>query len=145
MYIIQNFGERVSELLFEKNLTCEKFSKDVCIDRSVIYRYLRKQSLPSTKNLIAIADYFNCSADFLLGFTSNNLAVTFKPAPPFDKSFRKILSEKHLTRYRLRGDNNFAKQSIDDWFNGKKLPSVDNLVKLSKYFDCSIDYLLGRE
>lgn len=27
---------------------------------------------------------------------------------------------------------------------GKKIPTVNNLVKIADYLDCSVDYLLGR-
>ena len=35
--------------------------------------------------------------------------------------------------------------SVYSWKNGKRVPNLDNLLKLSKFFDCSVDYLLGRE
>lgn len=146
MDILTNFGERIAELILENNLTPESFSENVNIDRSVIYKYLRKECLPSMKNLIVIADRFGYSTDFLLGLKSNDgLNLNFKCAPPFDESFKKILGENKLSRYRFRTKNKFAKQSIDDWFNGKREPSVDNLVKIADYFECTVDYLLGRE
>lgn len=145
MDILSDFGENLAELIFENNLTPDSFSKAVNIDRSVIYKYLRKECLPTLKNLIVIADYFHCSADFLLGLIPDNSGINYKAAPPFSQSFRKILNDKNLSRYRFRIENDFAKQSIDDWFNGKRIPSVDNVVLMSKYFKCSVDYLLGRE
>ena len=33
--------------------------------------------------------------------------------------------------------------SISDWENGKKLPLVDKLFKLAKFFNVSTDYLVG--
>lgn len=145
MNILSKFGETVAELIAEKNLTPDSFSKAVKIDRSVVYKYLRKECIPTLQNLIAIADYFQCSADFLLGLITENPAAAYKNAEPFCLRFKQLLSENHLSRYRFRTNNSFAKQSIDDWYNGKRTPSVDNAVLIAKYFNCTLDYLLGRE
>lgn len=145
MDILSNFGETLNELIFDNNLTAETFSQAINIDRSVIYKYLRKETLPSLQNLIAIADYFACSTDCLVGLTHNNAVATFKKAPPFSLRFKEILDEHKLTRYGLRKQTKFAKQSIDDWFNGTRNPSVENAVLLARHFDISLDNLLGRE
>ena len=34
--------------------------------------------------------------------------------------------------------------NISRWKNGISLPSIENLIKLTKLFDCSIDYVCGR-
>lgn len=145
MDILSNFAENFFELMFDKHLTPELLSTAVKIDRSLIYRYLRKEILPTLPNAIAIADYFQCSLDFLLGLSPDNPITTYQPAPPFSQRFKEILKEKNLTRYRLYHETNFAKQSIDDWFHGKRIPSLGNVVLLANYFHCSVDYLLGRE
>lgn len=33
--------------------------------------------------------------------------------------------------------------SISNWETGKNVPSIDMLITISRYFDCSLDYLLG--
>ena len=57
----------------------------------------------------------------------------------------KILKEKKFSRHKLKKELPFSKQSIDDWFFGVRIPSLENLIILAKYFDCSMDYLVGRE
>ena len=34
-------------------------------------------------------------------------------------------------------------RTINAWTNKKTTPSIDNLMRLAKHFDCSIDYLVG--
>lgn len=34
--------------------------------------------------------------------------------------------------------------NISDWKSGKSAPTLDNLKAIADYFDCSVDYLLGR-
>ncbi len=37
-----------------------------------------------------------------------------------------------------------ANGSIGKWKSGAYKPSLDYLVKLANYFDCTLDYLVGR-
>lgn len=34
--------------------------------------------------------------------------------------------------------------NISDWKSGRSKPNAETLVKIADYFDCSVDYLLGR-
>lgn len=145
MEIIFNFSETLAELIADNQLTPELFAKAINIDRSVIYKYLRKECMPSVQNLIVIADYFKCSTDFLLGLTPENATCSFKTAAPFAERFKTLLKIKGKTRYSLHKEERFAKQSLIDWYYGKRVPNVDNIIKLAKCFDCSVDFLLGRE
>ncbi len=144
MDILSNFGETFSELIFDNKTTPEKLAQAIGIDRSVIYRYLRKQCLPSLSNVAAVADYFGCSVDFLLGLTDNGDKV-YSASGNFAQRFRQLLENKNLTRYAFCKSNSFAEQSVDDWYHGKRMPNVQNAILIAKFFDCSLDFLLGRE
>jgi transcriptional regulator with XRE-family HTH domain len=150
MDVALNFGENISALIFDRGMNVERFSKEVNIDSSVIYKYQRRQSLPSLTNFIVIADYFGCSADGLLGNLSDYPTGGFKPAKNFSERLNQLLEEKGIKRYGLRKKAkekgySFAKQSLDDWVHGTRIPSVINAVALAECLDVSLDYLLGRE
>lgn len=143
--ILTAFSDTLCELILENNLTAETLSKAVNIDRSVIYRYQRKNSAPSLINAVKIADYFNCSLEYLFGRTTTNPQILFKSLPPFSEQFKKLLNENNLTRYKLCKATQFAEQSVDDWYHGKRIPSMQNISELAKFFNCSLDYIVGRE
>ncbi|MDE7306773.1 MAG: helix-turn-helix domain-containing protein [Clostridia bacterium] len=145
MDILSNFAENLSELIFDNNLTPKDFSKDINIVESVTYRYLRKVCLPSLQNAVNIADYFKCSTDYLFGLTESNEKAEFKKAPPFNQRFKEMLNKNKLSRYAFRKVTHFAQQSVDDWYHGTRTPSVQNAILIAKYFDCTLDFLIGRE
>lgn len=150
MDILSNFGENFSELLSDNKIDAKEFAEITKIDRSVIYKYKRKEILPTLPNLIIICDYFHCSADFILGLIPENPQTSFKQAPPFSLRFKELLDKEHLTRYKfmkkIREQKiKLAKQTVDDWFNGKRYPTVDSAVLLASYFKCSLDFVIGRE
>ena len=58
----------------------------------------------------------------------------------------KIRKLKHLNQQKVAMDLNISRESLSYYENGKRSPDVDMLIRLSDYFNVSIDYLInGRE
>lgn len=150
MDYLSNFGENLSILIDDSHLTPLLFAEKVQIDCSLIYRYMRKEILPTVPNLLLICDFFSCSVDAVLGLAAENSEITYKKSLPFSSRFQFMLKEKNLTRYKFLKESKkrefrFARQSVDDWFHGKRYPTIDNAIELAKYFDCTLDHLFGRD
>lgn len=54
----------------------------------------------------------------------------------------KLLEERGKSKY-LSEKTGISTGNISDWKSGRSVPSADALVKISKTFNCSVDYLLG--
>lgn len=63
----------------------------------------------------------------------------------FDVFFGKILQIKKISAYKLAKDTGISQGLMNEYKNGVKIPTVQNLTKIADYLDCSIDYLLGRD
>jgi len=50
-----------------------------------------------------------------------------------------------LSQDELAKEVGLSKNTVYNYENGKRLPDADALIKLSDYFNVSVDYLLGRE
>lgn len=61
----------------------------------------------------------------------------------FKYRLRDLRREKNLTGTELGKIFNLKKTTISSWENGKSYPEVETLLKLAKYFDVSLDYLMG--
>lgn len=61
------FGDIFKELRLEKKLSQEKIAEDLEISQPLIAKWESHQSTPSPEMLDYIADYFNVSADYLIG------------------------------------------------------------------------------
>lgn len=145
MDILSNFSETLSELILMHNLNSTKLSKQLNIDRSTLTKYLAKRSFPKLTYAITIADYFGCSLDYLFGLTNEYNKKTYLPCPPFYQVFQETLKSHNCTQYRLYTDLNFNDKSVIAWYKGKSIPAMDNLIKISEYFECSLDELVGRK
>lgn len=60
-------AERLQSLLKEEGITAYKLSKDLGISKSVVKYWIDGKTTPNADYIIALADYFNICADYLLG------------------------------------------------------------------------------
>lgn len=59
---------------------------------------------------------------------------------------REIRCRKHLNQQKVALDLNISREALSYYENGKRSPSTEMLVRLSQYFNVSIDYLItGKE
>lgn len=142
---MSEFGERLGELLFEKRLNEKQFAEKLGICVSSVSVYLQGKSMPTVASLVKMADYFNCSTDFLLGREEENKSVKFRPCPPFSEQLLFLKKHFKCSAYQIYHNTNIAKSSYYEWLSGESQPLLDNIIKLAEHFDCSVDFILGRE
>lgn len=74
--IVSNImGERISYLRYEKNLTRDQLCKIIGVSKRTIVAYEQGTREPSIKTLRALIEYFNVSADYILGYTNKPLRL----------------------------------------------------------------------
>lgn len=62
----------------------------------------------------------------------------------FGTILKKIRQDNNLTQEELAKKINTSRSNIANYENNKNMPSVDVLEKISKVFNCSTDYLMGK-
>ena len=113
-------------------------------NKSLVYKWIKDDNLPTISNLCKLADHFNISIDYLLGRTDDYDEITGYYSTTFHVRFEEILKKKNITKYKLFKDLNFSKGLQYSWFTLKKIPSTENLIKIADYLGVSIDFLIGR-
>lgn len=145
MLNLSKLSENLQELMQEHDLNQSTLADRLGTGRTKLSDILNAKNAPRYKTLIALIEYFHCSADFLLGLSEYpREEIRYKPVPPFSRSLRNILNETDTTQYRFIRQTKISWSVLYNWLNGKTFPSVDNLVKIAGYFGCSVDSLLGR-
>ena len=145
MNVLESFVENLNELLFDKQMTIKDLCEELDITLSQVYSYLKKESVPYITTIVKIADYFSCSIDYFLGLAPYLVDDKLNYTPPFSVAFAQTLEERNISRYQLNKETKIANSAIDYWYHGKRVPTLDSVLKLTKYFNCTIDKLLRRE
>lgn len=53
-----------------------------------------------------------------------------------------IRQQKNINQLRIATEIGVSQETISQYENGLSFPSATNLIKLSKFLNCSVDYLL---
>ena len=89
----------LKKLRESRNLTQIKLSVEVAVSQELISAYELEKNKPIVENLLKLANYFNCSTDYLLDRTDN---------PLINKSLNKkeIESNNILNKYESLSSEN---------------------------------------
>ena len=63
----------------------------------------------------------------------------------FSEILKSLRMERKIGQVELAKIINVSKGAISLWENGKREPTLSSLVALAKYFNVSLDYLVGLE
>lgn len=139
------FGERLGELMFQKNnVTSDQLGEAVGFGGSTIRLWREGKSSTLLSNAIVLADFFSCSLDFLFGRSDE--IIDFIPKQPLGiySGLKKIMKERKLSWYAVVKDAKIAKSNLYDWRDGRD-PLMPTVIILADYLEVTLDYLVGRE
>ena len=63
----------------------------------------------------------------------------------FKDILKNLRNEYAVGQVQLAKSVGLSKGVISLWENGKREPTMSSLILLADFFNCSIDYLVGRE
>ena len=61
----------------------------------------------------------------------------------FKERLKTLIQERNCTYTNIEKETGIKHYTISSYINGNVEPDVDSLIKLSKYFQVSSDYLIG--
>lgn len=146
MFQLSKFAEQLAELMNEQQCTQAMVAEAIQTSRSNFSLYLNAKHAPNYENFIRLIEYFNCSADYLIGTTDYpNQDNNYKKVGNFATRLRTVLKEENYTQYSFIKKSKISWSVFSYWLKGKSLPSLDNLLKIAQTMEISLDRLLGRE
>lgn len=104
MYISTNISDKIKQLCKSKGVSVKKMLEDVGLGFNMIS--CMKTSMPKADNLAKIADYLDCSVDYLLGRTTD---------PESHKQKGPVLMVDNEPRYLVRRagrDGSFSEEYL---------------------------------
>lgn len=137
------FIEVLKELMIERNVDIKELSEKTSIHLSSLYFYFKNDTIPDVECAKKLSEYFNCSINYLLGLTETDNVSRKITDKAFIENYRFLLKLNNTNNYKVCKDLNINRNSIYNWEKGKE-PKMYNLIMLAKYFNTSVDFLIGR-
>lgn len=63
----------------------------------------------------------------------------------FAERLKELREEKGLTQQQLAMQLGISTACISRWEKNLRVPDINSIILLCKYFDCTADYLIGLE
>ena len=137
-------SERLTELMEIRGLTNAELASEINVSSVSISRWKKGTSYILFSNCLKLANYFNCSLDFLVGRSETLIDFTPKSCPPFYSHFRALIKKLGISRNKINRETSIKSSHFVDWKNGSD-PNVFSLIELADYLDITIDCLVGRD
>jgi transcriptional regulator with XRE-family HTH domain len=67
LYPVQPFSQRFKQILADKHISQERVKRELPVSASVLYKWVSGKNLPSATSLIRLAEFLDCSVDYLIG------------------------------------------------------------------------------
>lgn len=143
------FGQRIVELRKRQGLTQAELAKTIGISRSALSLYEIEKREPDIETLGKLATLFNVPVGYILGNEHEiiDYANYTMDIPEFALDFkmriRTLLSEQKMSEDEFAKRTGFHKEEKDNYLYGNKVPSIEDLIKIAKALNVSVDYLLN--
>lgn len=134
------FGNRLKMLREANGFKQGQFADKIGITRMSMSNYESGKHCPDVNVLKRMADCLGCSTDYLLG-----VRETMKNSATFAERLFSLMQERGLSQVQLADALEIKKQSINNYLKGRSRPELDVLMRFADFFECSVDYLLGRD
>ncbi len=141
-----------SRIAFERKklgLSQEELANKLKISQKSVSKYERGTRRPSYETLVSMSSIFGVTVDYLLGndTTGTDYQNYQMDAPEFGLDFKcrlkEILEEKGISENDFPKITGFHPDDADAYLYGNRIPSIEDLIKLSGSLHVSADYLLG--
>ena len=144
MEYLSKLPERLKYLMTDNSVhATDELSAKVHISGSTIRSWLRGETIPSMESTIALANFFECNLDYLVGRRDLEETVLPHPIPPFYPRLRKIMESQNISRYQITTKTNIQDSFFTNWARGS-VPKLTSLCAIADYMHISLDYLVGR-
>ena len=147
---IQSF---IKKKLERDNLTRKVFAKESGIPYATVNKLINAtRANPELKNIMKIADYYNCAIEKILEGKNNlpkNININKLSLQEISNNLRNFINNKlkedNLNPYKLSRELGFSENPIIEFINNSnKTLSTEVIVELSNRFKTPIDVMIGR-
>ena len=145
--VIIMYKNRLKEIREENNIKQYELSKILGFSREVYGNFERENTTIPIKHLNTLCSYFNCSLDYLFGFSNKKRYSNLKTDINLDlmrERLRELRKKEQLTQKELAIKINIAPSTLGDYERKAKIIATPFVYDICKKYHISADYLLGK-
>lgn len=143
MEAMSAFIKSINEIMEDNNISVRELAETVGCSIPVVRRWLYRIYLPEPKTLLKIIEAFKVSADYLFDLPYDDCYKNV--SDNFYERYCYLRDINKITDYKVAKICNLGSGTISKWKSKGKgfLPETETLLKLSNFFQCSLNFILG--
>jgi len=134
---VSTIGSRLRSLREDHDLTQQNIADALFINRRTYGAYENGEISMSPETILAIAEFYHISTDYLLGKSDHPGTATQK------NRLRALREDRDLTQTQIARVLDVSQTGYAKYETGELDIPTAVLIPLSRYYSVSIDYLLG--
>lgn len=142
---LKEYKSKLSDSLLDlinlENLSISDLSRKTQIAYELLDNFVKQIYLPNVEISIKLANFFNCSLQFLFGWSSKRDFKQVKIVKNFYQNFLNILKQSNKSIYRVTVDLNLSRGITVKWKRGA-YPRMSTVLLLAEYLGVMIDDLV---
>ncbi len=143
---MNNISNKLNDLMNFYSLSANDLATKLNLpDAFQIYKWRKNIQSINLSSAIKLADFFECSLDYLMGRSDDFSKKDFKLCPKFSEQLKKVLKNLNISQTTIVKNKIAYTKTLNGWINKNVDPHMTNLIRLADYLDVSLDYLVGRE
>lgn len=141
--IVVSFRNSLSEIIEERNINIVELAKGISADPSTLHRWFNRSSDIKLKTLLKLADYFECSIEYLCGKTHEYKSIEPIVCKKFGIRIKEVINEYNLIPYKFLNQAGITPSRYYYWLSGGE-PMLTALNDIALHLGITIDKLIGR-
>ncbi len=137
---MSNFIALIKDVLDERDKTAQDLFNDNVISENTFYKFKRRS--PNLNTIIKIANYLEISIDYMFNLNSqNNFNKYHENNIDFYNNLMSLLNSCNISQSKFCADLHYSRSNLWRWKRGVN-PSIETLLEIANYLNCSVDDLL---
>lgn len=142
------FVDSLKEFMSEYNLNNLQLSKLIGVSSTSVNGYFNCGLYPNIETAIKLCRIFDCSLDYLFGF-SDKVDIEYKldaetALDNFCTNLENLVQDNKLSITSTMETLQLDEYTYFHWKHGR-MPMTSNVIAIAKYFDVSLDFLIGEK
>lgn len=140
----ENFVVKLKELMAYENISANKLSEILEVKHKTVDGWLNGGFFPRAVNLVKLSKHYNYYIDYILNLNDDDSHPEKLKEIDFSRRFQCLLNEKHYKGTEIAAFCKVEPSTVSKWIRRGTTPDTLYLIRLSKFFSCSVEYLIGR-
>ena len=138
------FVARLKELMSEEGVTANQLASKLGLMHKTVDGWLSDGYFPRVENLLKLSAHYRSNIDFLLGLCDEDRLPETVDSVDFSRRFEQLIAEFSYKSNKIARACGVQPSTVSKWRKNGNVPDTLSLIRLSKLFHCSVEYLLGR-